>query len=73
MGENQQINESYTVSGTNIEEVKRNNENSGLTYTQVKELLAKTTGTQDAGNYSQTEIAAIKRKVNTLGTTKELQ
>ncbi|KPU51288.1 hypothetical protein [Bacillus wiedmannii] len=31
----------YTVVGTDVEEVKRLNKNSGLTYNQVKELLAK--------------------------------
>ncbi|CAI8919068.1 hypothetical protein COM13_04970 [Bacillus pseudomycoides] len=31
----------YTVVGTDIDEVKRLNKNSGLTYNQVKELLAK--------------------------------
>ncbi|PFK42040.1 hypothetical protein COI93_11760 [Bacillus cereus] len=31
----------YTVVGTDIDEVKRLNQNSGLTYNQVKELLAK--------------------------------
>ncbi|MBO9129139.1 hypothetical protein [Bacillus sp. 165] len=30
----------YTVVGTDIEEVKRQNQNSGLTYNQVKALLA---------------------------------
>lgn len=69
----QQNHEAYTVSGTDIEEVKRNNENSGLTYSQVKELLAKKSGTKDMGSFSQTEIAAVKRKVNTLGSTKEFQ
>lgn len=73
MENNQQRNEAYTVSGTNIEEVKRNNANSGLTYNQVKELLAKKFGTTDPAYYSQTEIAAIKRKVNTLSSTKEVQ
>lgn len=52
----------YTVSGTNIEEVKRNNAQSGLTYNEVKQLLAKTTGTKDEGSYSQAEIAAAKKK-----------
>ncbi|WP_075619035.1 hypothetical protein [Paenisporosarcina indica] len=51
----------FTVVGTNIDEVKRNNENSGLTYNEVKELLAKTTGTRDEGSYSQTDIAAMKK------------
>ncbi|WJE54498.1 hypothetical protein QRE66_09845 [Bacillus cereus] len=31
----------YTIVGTDIDEVKRLNKNSGLTYNQVKELLAK--------------------------------
>ncbi|MCU5599636.1 MULTISPECIES: hypothetical protein [Bacillus] len=31
----------YTVVGTNVEEVKRLNKDSGLTYNQVKELLVK--------------------------------
>lgn len=31
----------HTIVGTDIEEVKRLNQNSGLTYNQVKELLAK--------------------------------
>lgn len=31
----------YTVVGTDIDEVKRLNKSSGLTYNQVKELLAK--------------------------------
>jgi hypothetical protein len=40
----------FTVSGTNVDEVKSNNEHSGMTYNEVKELLAKTNGSQDAGN-----------------------
>lgn len=31
----------FTISGTDIEEVKRQNANSGLTYNEVKALLAK--------------------------------
>ena len=31
----------YTVVGTDVEEAKRLNKNSGLTYNQVKEMLAK--------------------------------
>ena len=31
----------YTIAGTNIEEVKRQNKQSGLTYNQVKQLLSK--------------------------------
>ncbi|WNF39113.1 hypothetical protein RJD24_10395 [Bacillaceae bacterium IKA-2] len=39
--------DSNTVAGTNIDEVKRQNENSGLTYNQAKELLAKTLAGKD--------------------------
>ncbi|PID20146.1 hypothetical protein CSV61_16135 [Sporosarcina sp. P3] len=31
----------YTEAGTNIEDVKKQNANSGLTYNEVKELIAK--------------------------------
>ncbi|PLR76669.1 hypothetical protein CU633_15080 [Bacillus sp. V3-13] len=34
-------NKKYTVVGTDIEEVKRLNRQSGLSYNQVKELLAR--------------------------------
>ncbi len=33
-------NKKYTVSGTNIEDVKRQNEQSGLTYNEAKRVLA---------------------------------
>lgn len=49
---NQNINDSFTASGTNIDEVKRQNADSGLTYNQAKELLAKTTGSKDGKNNS---------------------
>lgn len=35
----------YTTAGTNIDEVKRENENSGLSYNEAMELIAKTGGT----------------------------
>ena len=57
---NQETNEVYTVSGTNIDEVKRNNAQSGLTYNEVKELLAQTTGNEDEGSYSQSDISEVK-------------
>ncbi|WP_010096663.1 hypothetical protein [Ornithinibacillus scapharcae] len=34
----------YTAAGTDIEEVKRRNAESGLSYNEVKALLAKTVG-----------------------------
>lgn len=36
--------EQFTVSGTNINEVKRKNADAGLSYNEVKELLAKNSG-----------------------------
>lgn len=33
----------YTIVGTNVDEVKRLNAESGLSYNEVKELLARTT------------------------------
>ncbi len=61
MGNNQN-NEGFTKSGTNIADVKRNNANSGLTYNEVKEVLANRTGNPDAGSYSQTDIKGVQQK-----------
>lgn len=51
----------YTVAGTNINEVKRQNELSGLSYNEVKELLAKTTGGHGTRIYSDTNIEVVRR------------
>ena len=61
MGDLLNSQDGFTVSGTNIDEVKRNNAQSGLTYNEVKQLLAKKTGTRDEGLYSQTEIVDLKK------------
>jgi len=50
------------VTGTNIAAVKRQNERSGMSYNEVKEWLAKTTGGQGTGIYSDTNIEEVKRK-----------
>ena len=34
-------NTKYTIAGTNIDEVKRQNANSGLSYNELNELIAK--------------------------------
>ncbi|WOV83473.1 hypothetical protein PGH26_11240 [Sporosarcina jeotgali] len=39
-----QTEKKYTVAGTDIDEVKRQNANSGLTYNELNELIAKTGG-----------------------------
>jgi hypothetical protein len=63
MSENNNNNQdTYTVVGTNIAEVKRQNENSGLSYNEVKELLAKTTGGHGTAFYSDTNIEEVRRK-----------
>ena len=62
MENNQHTQGAFTEAGTNIADVKRNNENSGLTYNQVKQVLAQKTGNLDAGSYSQTEIKNVQRK-----------
>jgi hypothetical protein len=58
---NQNTQGAFTESGTNIADVKRNNENSGLTYNEVKEVLAQKTGNPDAGSYSQTDIKNVQK------------
>lgn len=55
-------NESFTKAGTNIDAVKRQNERSGLTYNEVEELLAKTTGGHGTGIYSDTNVEQVKKK-----------
>ena len=54
--------DTFTVVGTNIDAVKRQNERSGMSYNEVKELLAKTTGGHGTGIYSDTNIEEVKRK-----------
>lgn len=51
----------FTEAGTDIMDVKRQNAESGLTYNEVKEILAKTAGTGTAA-YSDTNIEEVKKK-----------
>ncbi len=53
--------ETFTVSGTDIQWVKQQNDHSGLTYNEVKELIAKTGG-QGTRIYSDTNVDEVKRK-----------
>ena len=48
-----------TSAGTNIEEVKRKNAASGLSYNEVKELLARSGGNGTA-IYSDTDVLGVK-------------
>ncbi|MCR2821701.1 gamma-type small acid-soluble spore protein [Lederbergia panacisoli] len=54
--------DTFTVAGTNIDAVKRANERSGMSYNEVKELLAKTTGGNGTWIYSDTNVEEVKRK-----------
>jgi gamma type small acid-soluble spore protein len=53
----------YTVTGTDINEVKRQNAESGLSYNEVKALLAQTGGLGTA-KYSNTDVEEVKKRNN---------
>lgn len=59
-GNGNQNNDQYTVVGTNIDEVKRLNAQSGLSYNEVKELLARTTGVKGKTLNSYTNVNESK-------------
>ncbi|MDT3766101.1 gamma-type small acid-soluble spore protein [Priestia filamentosa] len=56
-------NSAFTVVGTNIDEVKKYNEQSGMSYNEVKEWLAKTNGGHGTEIYSDTNIEEVKKKL----------
>ena len=56
-------NDQYTSVGTNINEVKRKNTASGLSYNEVKELLAKQGG-QGTNIYSDTNVEDVRQQIN---------
>lgn len=62
MTNNQNKAGSYTQSGTDIEEVKRNNANSGLTFNEVKQLIAKTVGSEQAEFGSEPNFQKHQKK-----------
>jgi len=55
--------EQLTASGTNINDVKRKNADAGLSYNEVKELLAKTGG-HGTAKYSDTNSEEVKADIN---------
>ncbi|WP_156288921.1 gamma-type small acid-soluble spore protein [Oceanobacillus salinisoli] len=57
-------NHNYTVTGTDIEEVKRKNAESGLSYNEVKALIANTTGGRGTSVYSDTNPQEVRKKIN---------
>ena len=57
-----QINDTYTVARTNIEEVKRQNMNSGMSYNEVKFWLAVANGGRGTRIFSNIDIEAMRRQ-----------
>lgn len=55
--------EKFTVAGTNIDEVKRKNAESGLSYNEVKALLA-STGGLETSVYSNTDVEEVKKNLS---------
>ncbi|MBB6453808.1 hypothetical protein HNQ94_002259 [Salirhabdus euzebyi] len=54
----------FTRVGTNINDVKEKNAQSGLSYNEAKELIAKTTGGRDTAKYSNTNIEEVQNEIN---------
>ncbi|MCP8967788.1 gamma-type small acid-soluble spore protein [Ectobacillus ponti] len=52
----------YTIVGTDIEEVRRRNAQSGLSYRQVKDLLAQTGG-RGTAVYSKTNAEEVRSRL----------
>ncbi|MFC4022225.1 gamma-type small acid-soluble spore protein [Oceanobacillus longus] len=55
-------NKNITSAGTDIDVVKEKNEQSGMSYNEVKEYIAKTTGGHGTSVYSDTNIEEVKKK-----------
>jgi len=60
----------YTVVGTDIEAVKEQARNSGLSYNEAIEWIAKTTGGRGTNVYSDTDIEAVKMQIKESEKTK---
>nr|WP_106778981.1 gamma-type small acid-soluble spore protein [Lysinibacillus timonensis] len=58
-----QNNDQYTVAGTNINEVKKRNAQSGLSYNEVFKLLAQTGG-KGTSIFSDTNVEEVKSQLN---------
>jgi len=52
----------FTSAGTDINEVKRQNAESGLSYNEVKKLLAQSGGV-GTRKYSDTDVEEVKREI----------
>ena len=63
MTDRNEIDTRFTVAGTDIEEVKRKNAQSGLSYKEVLEQLAKTGG-YNTKIYSDTNVEQVKKQIH---------
>ena len=54
----------YTKVGTDIESVIQKNADSGMSYNEVKEYLARTTGGHGTAKYSTTNVESVLREIN---------
>jgi hypothetical protein len=52
----------YTETGTDIEQVKKLNEQSGMSYNEAKAYIARTTGGRGTGIYSNTDAKSVRKK-----------
>lgn len=52
----------YAAAGTNIETVKQSNEQSGMSYNEAKEFIARMTGGHGTGIYSDTDAEQVRKK-----------
>lgn len=55
-------NRKYTAAGTDIEAVKRSNAQSGMSYNEAKEFIARTTGGHGTAVYSDTNIEQVRKQ-----------
>lgn len=53
----------FTIAGTDIDEVKRKNAASGMSYNEVKAYLARTTGGRGTAMYSDTDAEEVRKKL----------
>ncbi len=51
------------TSGTDVFHIKNKNAHSGMTYNEVKEYIARTTGGHDTKIYSNTNVDEVKAKI----------
>lgn len=55
--------ENNSSSGTDVFHIKNKNAHSGMTYNEVKEYIARTTGGHDTKKYSNTDVDEVKAEI----------